>query len=205
MRGTDAAAAWWAGRMQMRCRSMQTIDLARRAESSCTDVYRVSELLFWCGSNTGLFNHVLKKLYRERYLSYCPLQLFCSTQVFAQSTLLSKSHLGSASGRAKLELALKLLGQQIEYGCSLFSLSLSFKIIKNPCLQLFILHQRNIFLEMSWKLMCPYEKCGFWWFGIFPWKKRLLCFSDRLSANGSMAWGPCFLPETCSWSCWESS
>lgn len=53
--------------------------------------------------------------------------------------------------------------------------------------------------------MCPYEKCGFWWFSIFPWKIKLLCSSDQLPTNGSKACVSCFLSGTCSWSHWESS
>lgn len=117
------------------------------AKSSGTDVCRVSELLFWHGTDPGLFKCILQKLCKERHLHPYHLQLFSSTQVFAQS----RSSPASRMGRAKLELTLTLFVQQTEYDFSLLSLSVSFKSLPKMKIKIIFCFLSCIRETSSWK------------------------------------------------------
>lgn len=109
--------------------------------------------------NLGLFKHVLQKVDTFPLLPYS----YSLTHRCLLSVLLNRSSPSSGSGRAILELVLTSPGQWID--CSLFFLVhlLHFSALlqnRNNHL-LSILHQRNVFLEMSSELMCPCEKCRF--------------------------------------------
>lgn len=102
---------------------------------------------FWHGTNPGLFKCVLQKLCKERHLHPCPLQLFSSMQVFAQS----RPSPASGPGRAKLELTLTLFVQRTEYDYSLLSLSFSFNSLSSTKIKVTFRFLSCIRETSSWK------------------------------------------------------